>query len=315
MKKNFVYAAYLCTIFFIGCNPSNAKKDKDGKLSSTTSSVEGANKIIEYTNDLMDVMKKYNEAANQALTYYEGVENKMSGKSSYAGSNTGMNFLWTEKKKAANAFGKAPGALAGDAAFFNDSAAVYNKLFKQFKDQDSTLALYLKGEDFKDDKFEKGKTIINSQFELFPQLVRLRNVINDKIETVADAAEAVSLKDSPIKEAFAAAKGDLAKVKKFCNVVTSKENFTDARITEMNTSYDELSASIEKNKNLDKTNLDKESKTASYNTFYKEITESVIEMKPVLRAIRDTKKLSEDDYNKINRIYESIIRDYNSWVN
>lgn len=226
-----------------------------------------------------------------------------------------MGFLWTEKTKAAKAFGTPPGALGDAVGFFKDSVGKYKSLFKQFQENDSVLKIYLKAEDFKDDNYAKGIDILGKQFDIYPQLAELRSSISNKIEQVADAAEEVSLKDSPIKDAYKAAKGDLAKMKKLANMIADKEKYSDADIVEIDAAYADFTTSIEKNKAANQESLTKENKASQYNSFYKNITEESAKIKAVVRNIKSSKILSENDYDAVDRSYNSVVSAYNSWVN
>jgi len=313
MKRIFIYLPLAATLFTVGCKTKSGKTGADGK--TDVSSVTDANKIIGYTNDVIDVLKKYNEAAENAVKYYGNLEDKMNGKTTYASPNSDMNFLWTVKEKAKNAFGAPTTALGDDKKFFEDSVGTYKKLFEAFQAQDSTLKIYVKAEDFKDDNFAKGKDLITKQYEIYPQLLRLRSAISGKIEKIADAAEEVSLKDSPIREAYKNAKGDLAKFRSLADFITSKEKFTDADLATIDADYTALTGNVEKNKTFDPAKLEKENKLVYYNNFYKSLTDELAEIKPAIRNIKEKKVLTESDYNLIDRSYSSAISSYNSWVN
>jgi Protein of unknown function (DUF3829) len=313
MKKIFIILSFVA-VLAVGCKSKGTKINANGSVE--VSSQNDANKIIDYTNDLIDVMKKYNEASEKAVTSYESLEDSWSGKSRFFGSIANdMNFLWTEKTKAAKAFGTPPAALGDALTFFNDSVGKYKGLFKKFQENDSVLKIYLKAEDFKDDKYVKGKDLLNNQYEIYPQLANLRSSIGAKIDLVADAAEEVSLKDSPIKDAYKAAKGDLATMRKLTNMIAGKEKYSDADLTAIDAAYAGFTLSIEKNKAANQTSLAKENKASQYNSFYENLIEENAKLKSVIRNIKTSKKLSENDYDAVDRSYSNVVSAYNSWVN
>lgn len=310
--KRCCYSFLLLTLLATtGCKIKSGKDEKGTAVSFASD----ANKVIDYTNDVIDVLGKYSEVAEKSIDYYSELEDKINEDRFLPTNSSGMNFLWTEKKKAANAFGEPTTALGKGKQFFKDSVGAYYKLFSEFKRQDSLLDMYMKAEDFKDDAFAKGKEIISRQYAAFPQMVRLRSAIQKKIEVVADDAETVALKDSPIRDAFKAAKTDLAKFKALTDKIADTEKYTDADLSAIDAAYAELTASLEKNKNADKTNLDKENKTTSYNSFYSSVSQECVKIKPIIRKIKASKVLTDNDYDDINRIYNSVVSDYNVWVN
>jgi hypothetical protein len=319
MKTTTICSVLALALVFNACNQLSGNKAAGSENVPDISSKDDANKIIEYTNALVDVVKKYNESAKENMNYYDQLADKMNGKRDYIiGGNSSANFLFTVNRQAAIAFAEPTSALGDDKKFFEDSMGLYRKLYDTFKDNDSTLNIYVKAEDYKDDDFVKGKSIIDQQYNIYPQLVRLRGNIGKKIDIVADAAEEVSLSDSPIKEAYKAAKTDLGKFEELANTMLDKaenEKYSDTEIAAIETKYNDLLSSIEKNKNIDKSNLEKENKADSYMRFYKYMTEKSAELKPIIRNIKGSKTLSNNDYEDINRKYNSIISDYNSWVN
>lgn len=314
MKKvRLVFSYVLLVIAFAACKPSTTK-DADGKEKLNVSENE-AGDIIGYTNDVIDVLKKYNEAAKQAVEQYDRSIDMMNGKGVGIYMGPKLNFLWTEKKKAEHAFGTPVSALGANRQFFADSLKKYKSLFDTFRGQDSVIDLYIKGKDYLDDKGVKGKDLMDKQFVIYDQLVVLRDAIGEKIESVGDAAEEIALKNDPMKDAYVAAKSDLKLAKNLLHSIGDAEKFSDADIAKIDSSYNGLTASIETHKKIDRAALTKGNKNDAYNRFYTELTEELTELKVVLRNLKQSKKLSESDYNTVNNIFTSIVSDYNSWVN
>jgi len=309
--KKIIIPVISAAFMIAGCK-GGATKDADGKIG--VSSEADANNIIGYTNDALEVLKSYNNFAGDKVKYYDELEKAWSQKESYNGFD-GIDNLWTVKKEADHVFNSIPDALGDEKKFFTDSIGKYRSLYRQFSSQDSTLELYIKAEDFKDDNYSKGKDLINKQFEIYPQLVSLRESIDAKIETVADAAEEVALKNSPIKDEYKFAKTDLATFKKVANMIVDNEKYTDADLASIDSAYNSLAASIAKNAAVDKTNLTKESKLDSYNDLYKKLNEQSLILKSVIRDIKETKKLTDSDNTTVTNAYNSAISSYNSWVN
>jgi hypothetical protein len=187
-------------------------------------------------------------------------------------------------------------------------------LFTKFEQQDSILNLYMKGKDYMDDNYAKGKEIIGKQYEIYYQLAILKNSINDKIEILADEAEEIALKDDPMRDAFVAAKQDLRKVKNLVHTINSIDNYTDSDIKNIDAAYTDLAASIEAHKKLDRAALIKGNKNDAYNDFYESLTEEIATLKGFVRDIKENKKLKNTDYDRISNIIKNIISQYNSWV-
>jgi hypothetical protein len=309
-----------CIIFTIllldSCKLKNSGKFDRATINESNIEILKANKIISYTNTVSEVVEKYTNAAADAMEDYNETNEKWSTNEDVIGVfSTDMDFLGNYKTIADIAFATPVPELEKDITFFTDSLMMYKKLFSEFKAYDSTLKLYITAKDYKDDAYVKGKGILQKQFEIYPQIVRLYNSINSKIVKVTESAEAISLKDSPIKNAILACKGDLNKMKSLVDFMVIKQvKFTEEDIVEVDKQYATFTNSIEQNKIANKAEVEKQNKTILYNMFYDRLVTESASIKSIIRDIKSTKKLSENNYTLLDASYTNAVTVYNAWV-
>jgi hypothetical protein len=315
MKKIIQYSL-ISILFSNSCKFKNSTKFDRGTINESNIEILKANKIISYTNTVSEVVEKYTNAAADAMEDYNETNQKWSSNEDVIGVfSTDMDFLGNNKTAADIAFATPVSELEQDVAFFTDSLTLYKKLFSEFKANDSTLKLYITAKNYKDDAYAKGKGILQKQFEIYPQIARLYNSINSKIEKVTETAEAVSLKDSPIKNAILACKGDLNKMKILVDFMVIKQaKFTDEDIAEVDKQYATFTYSIEQNKVANKGDVEKQNKTLLYNMFYDRLVTESASIKSIIRDIKSTKKLSENNYTLLDASYTNAVTVYNAWV-
>lgn len=322
IKLKQLMGATLFIALMASCNSSGNKDPKNannGTSSGSDISEDDANKIINYTNAVIDVLKVHQDAIHQAVKDYQEVEDDINDQSKngmdfYMHGSTALNVMFVDFRKGPIAFGEPTSALGKDKAFFADSVKAYKTLFDKFKAQNTELDLYMKGKDYKDDNFAKGKDLINKQYTLYDQLTALKRSINAKIEEVADAAEEVSLKDDPLREAYVAAKQDLKKTQELIQYIDGIDNYTDKDVTKIDADYAAIIASIDAHKTIDRAELVKAYKNDSYDRFYASLTEGITELKAHIRDIKANKKLEDTDYESIHQIIKNIVAQYNAWV-
>jgi hypothetical protein len=306
----------LTVLFLSGCKSNNNYKLNKSTNNKSNIEITNANKIISYTNTVSEVVEKYTNAAADAMEDYDETNEKwLKNEDVMDVFSTDIDFLGNNKTAADIAFATPVSELEKDIAFFTDSLMMYKKLFSEFKANDSTLKLYITAKDYKDDAYVKGKGILQKQFEIYPQIVRLYNSINSKIVKVTASAEAVSLKDSPIKNAILACKGDLNKMKSLVDFMVIKQaKFADEDIAEVDKQYVAFTNSIEQNKVANKAEVEKQNKTLLYNMFYDRLITESANIKSIIRDVKSTKKLSENNYTLLDASYTNAVTVYNAWV-
>lgn len=109
---------------------------------------------------------------------------------------------------------------------------------------------------------------------------------------------------NPLKEASFAASGDRVRLHSLIMLLTEKDVFSKADITEIETSYNALAARIEKSKAIDKTELDKSLLTNVYDSLYKYyFIPAIDKLKTCINEMKINKKHTEADKDRVWQIY------------
>lgn len=314
--KKIIYFLFACIIIITSCKSQNKKNFSGNVTKLGNAQIIEANKIIDYTNTVSEVVEVYTNAAADAVEDYDATFKAWSKNEDVIGVfSTDMDFLAQQKTKADIAFAPPIPELKADVVFFKDSVGLFKNLFQQFTENNNALKLYISAKNYKDDKYAKGKDLLDKQFEIYTQLARLFKSIHKKIALVADYAEAVSQQNSPLKNAYKACKGDCSKMKALVDFMFSKqEKFTTEDIATIDKLFTEFTTSIEQNKTANKDELEKSNKAPIYTMFYDRIITENANMKAVIRNIKSTNILSEVDYSLLDASYNNTVSVYNAWV-
>jgi hypothetical protein len=324
MKKIIIYAS--CCIMLlsgaISCT-SNHKKDKSKSNKAADSVVSPANagsaneagRIIEYTNLVVDMANSHNSYIKNILNNTNRIESGLKNPKNlfaFAGIITphliqaglrNMNGVTIEKP--IDELGK------GNQAYFKTQITQYNATFKKLQNDYELLDDYIKAQDYKDDQGTKGYTLIDTIRNTVQKLYTGKAVLMKKVNEVADAAEVVILKDSPLKEYIIAMKTDMKNFRDFVDLLANNgKNYAKIR-DKVQVSYKNLEAAQAKNASLNIDNAKKANKDGSYKRFYEEFHDILLRTRKTLRDAGTAGKLTEADIDGLDSDYDGLIRNYN----
>ncbi len=309
MKRNlFVAAVFALCLTFVACGGSEKKG------SENVDSKSDANKIISYTNDVIDYLNgsgdwlRTNESRISDILKFVETKRKPTVLLPFM---PDMSFDMRASKK--NVTTPPSVMSAEEQAFFKDNMTTYKEKYTKFKENCTTLHKYLKNEDYKDDDFAKGKELaaaINADHSF---LVESKNALYDKIDAVTEKAENIILQDLPLKDPILALKAELNNMKDLSDAFYA---YSEGKMTpeQVDAKYQEVAASVEKNKAAHTAILEENKAKSTYDTFYKRAEESLAAYRKMLREVKAKKELNERDFKTFNSNYNSLISAYNSFV-
>lgn len=309
MKRNlFVATVFALCLTFVSCGGSETKG------SENVDSKSDANKIISYTNDVIDYLNgsgdwmRTNESRISGVLTFVETKKKPTVLLPFMPS---MSFdMGAGKKDVTNP----PSVMsAEEQAFFKDNMTAYKEKYTKFKENCVTLHKYLQNEDYKDDDFAKGKELaaaINADHSF---LVESKNALYDKIDTVTEKAENIILEDLPLRDPILALKAELNNMQELSEAFYS---YSEGKLTpeQVDAEYKEVAASIEKNKDAHTAILEENNAKSTYDSFYKRAEESLATYRKTLREVKAKKELGERDFKNFNSNYNSLINAYNNFV-
>ncbi|KIO76577.1 hypothetical protein TH53_14120 [Pedobacter lusitanus] len=319
MKKTIT--STLCCILLllavISC--TNNKKDNntqnESSASAETGSADKASRIIEYTNLVVDMANSHNSYLKNILSNTEQIEKGLRNPKNlfaFTGVITphliqaglrNMNGVTIEKP--VDELGKE------NQAYFKTQITQYNTIFEKLQNNYKQLDDYLKAQDYKDDNGTKGYLMIDTIRNTVQKLYTGKLVLMKKVNEVADAAEIVVLKDSPLKDYIIAMKTDMKTFRNFIDLLADNgSNYAKIK-DKAQAGYRELENSQTKNAALNIENAKKANKDGQYKRFYESFHDLLLRTKKTLRDAGTSGKLTKTDIDDLDRDYDGLIRNYN----
>jgi len=297
---------FSAVLFFYSCGGS------ENKGSENVDSKEEANQIISYTNAVIDYLnssgdwtRKNESRVNGVLQFVKTGKKPIPFLPFMSNASVNMN-----KKDVT----QPPAVLSEDEkVFFKDKMTLFKSNYDGLRENCSVLYKYLQNQDYKDDKFAKGKELadsINSQQALVSSI---RSEVYDKIDVVSAKAESIILADDPLKDPIMALKADLANFGKLYEIYGdySEGNATPDQVDAL---YKEVAESLDKNKTAYAELLDEKKVKSKYESFYSTADDLLAKYRKVLRNVKDKKKVTDSDFSSFSSGHNSLVNSYNRFV-
>lgn len=308
MKKILLPLVFAATIAFtaISCN-------KDGKKAEKQSSVNiedenDANKIIEFNNKYIDLDRRQRSNVDRLVDFADNALRKIQG-DRFAIANAIVVPNIGSVKEVPNLFGKEQAEME---KIFTEQQKIYADL----NEKKEALQSYLKAEDFKDDQGAKGKTLADEIVKLAEQYYSESLKFSEKLRPIADDAEAIILKDHPLKEHIIGSKKALNEVESAYLLIIEQYNNETYDGEKINGLYAKIENELKNNteRSFDTSDPTYARKENSYKEFNKEIETFLGALRKLNRDSEQTKTIKEHQIRQIESAYNSVISDYNSFV-
>jgi len=320
MKKIIIYTS-CCIILLSGtlsCTNNNKQEKSVSNKASGSADIgaaDEAGRIIEYTNLVVDMANSHISYLKNILSNTNQIEFGLKNpKNLYAFARVitphimragplHMNGVTIEKP--VDELGKE------NQAYFKTQIAQYNTAFEKLQNEYKLLDDYLKAQDYKDDKGTKGYLLIDTIRNTVQKLYTGKIVLMKKVNELADAAEVVVLKDSPLKEYIIAMKTDMKNFRSFVDLLANNgSNYTKIS-DKVQLSYKNLEAAQIKNASLNIDNAKKANKDGEYKRFYESFHDLLLRTKKTLRDAGTAGKLTDIDIDGLDHDYDGLIKSYN----
>lgn len=309
MKKIIVLAMALT---FTSVTVISCKKDlsKLGKSVLDVGGTDNANAIIDFNNNFLDSYKSTSKHIDGILNYADAAVAKSKGENVLIMPIvlSSMDHSFSKIKEVPSGFDKDKAAIETD---FNTYKAKKENIGKKFEE----LQSYMNSEDYKDDKGAKAEAIkkdLETEAQAF--FTAGENIIT-KIKPATDAAEAVVLKDHPMKEYIISSKSVMSSLDAVLDVLDKQYagKFDEA---EAQKKYDEFAKAAEANAKLEFNVKDPQYsyKKSQFDQFNKNASGFLDNYRKLIRDSKASGKISDTDIQQIDSSYESVLNAYNSFV-
>lgn len=322
MKKNIIYTFCCLTLLFtvVSCKDKK-KKDKYKTSQSTTSEItdkgaaDTASRVIEYTNLVVDMANSHNSYLKDILGNTEKIEKALKNPGDKFGflgiihphlvkfTVNNMNGVTIENP--------VPELGKENQAYFKTQVAQYNSKFEKMNTDYKLLKDYLTAQDYKDDQGAKGYALIDTIRGTVQNLYAGKIVLMKKVNEIADAAEIVVLKDSPLKEYIIAMKTDMKNIRNFVDLLSDNANSYNKISAQAQAGFKALETAQAKNAALNIENAKKANKEGNYKNFYDSFHNLLLHTKKTMRDAGESGKLTSNDIEGLDSSYDGLIRNYN----
>ena len=320
MKKTIIYTSCFIVLLLtaVSCKDKK-KKEKDPQQTASASASPGsadtASRVIEYTNLVVDMANSHNAYLKDILGNTEKIESALKNPDDKFGflriihphltkfTVNNMNGITIENP--------VPELGKENQAYFKTQVTQYNAKFEKMNTDYKHLRDYLTAQDYKDDKGAKGYALIDTIRGTVQKLYTEKIVLMKKVNEIADAAEIVVLKDSPLKEYIIAMKTDMKNIRNFVDLLSDNANSYTKISAQAQAGFAALEIAQAKNAGLNMENAKKANKEGNYKNFYDSFHNLLLHTKKTLRNAGENGRLSSSDIEGLDSDYDGLIRNYN----
>lgn len=307
---NISFLALLVSLF--SCDNSPKKTTTNNPFSENTG--DESNDIISFYNKIVkleDDHAKYIKGVDTYLTNAETLIKKKLENPNAAVHNfsikpirMGMTFQTKDIK--------APDVLGSK---YQNLIKQKEETFGEITTKLDALEVYMKAEDFKDDKGEKFFTFKKELNDLVEKNFSVTEELFDSLEAKVDEAENETLKDHPLRKQIIQSKEALFFTKRI-TAAAYAETDVETTIKNMEQLYAELEIIAKRNDetpmSTDKNYINKESLYKSINT---KVNEYMGQVRLIIRNGKETGQIKPSDLQVLETRGGSVRTVYNSFVN
>lgn len=320
MKKTIIYTS-CCVALLLTAVSCKDKKKKDKDLQHTTSasaslgSADTASRVIEYTNLVVDMANSHNAYLKDILGNTKKIESALKNPKDKFGFlgiiHPHLTRFTINNRNGVTIENPVPELGKENQAYFKTQVAQYNAKFEKMNTDYKQLKDYLTAQDYKDDKGAKGYALIDTIRGTVQKLYTGKIVLMKKVNEIADAAEIVVLKDSPLKEYIIAMKTDMKNVRNFVDLLSDNANSYTKISSQAQAGFAALETAQAKNAGLNIENAKKANKEGNYKNFYESFHNLLLRTKKTLRDAGENGRLTSSDIEGLDSGYDGLIRNYN----
>lgn len=308
--KKFSFFIIVGLFLLTSCGGGSTSKNTKPEAEQV-SAVDDANQIIAYTNSLIRFLNQTGSwlesstnSINEMIRYSKTRKNKPSyiPFSSYSSVSLGDNKILP-----------LPSVLSQeDQSFFSSNFGAYQTTFDRLENNVSDLKKYIDNQDYKDDNYAKGVQLSDSITAQIKYINESKEMLYTRIDAVAEKAEELTLQDHPLKEPILNMK---ATMRGFDDLylILAKYNEGNATPEDAATQYQIIETKIGNEKDGYRDILG--AKEFRYVDFYKRADNLLSVYRKVLRDVKDKKKITQSTFDSLESQNNSLIVDYNHFVN
>jgi len=315
MKTILKVTALALTLSFTACK-NDQKKDDNAKTAYAEADEKDVNAIIEYNN----VMVGFTDKNNDYIQRIEG--NIVKIEKGLQNPNDRFAFIGLIQPFSINTITRngvkpdtPPSALNNDdQKFFKENVVAMTGLLDKIKETYSALDEYIKAEDWKDDKGNKGKALVDSIYGLGKKYYTHDELVLARLNLIGDDAERVILKTHPLKEYIFALKDDRSATAAFTKLMASNKSYKSIEV-KAKTAYQALEDQHHKHEAMAAPDATKyPGKDGYFKNFNQRFNDYLIAARKMMRDAAASGKLTDYNIEELVRHQDSMRSAYNNFV-
>ncbi len=189
-----------------------------------------------------------------------------------------------------------------------------NDLYSQIKTTYKSLYGYMQAEDFKDDNYSKGKSLVVQLNELGTKYYTVEGAVIQKLATVGDAAERTLLKDNPLKDFIYALKDDNAAVANLNGLLDSAANNYKAFAGRATAAYTSLNDQYNKHSTATFPEGNYANQRDAFSRYYTTLYNYLLSVRKKMRDANATGTIDESDLQDFSQQQDALRTYYNDFV-
>ena len=290
----------------------NSNPSANGKTDGAAPSGSDAQEIITFNNTVVAVDDRNNDYLNHVKDNIAKIVEKIQSPSTpnYLDDPSEGPLLHPEADMM-----KVPKSLSkDDQAFFKTNLASMTDVYNQIKTTYKSLYGYMQAEDYKDDNYEKGKSMVVQLNELGNKYYTVEGTVIQKLAAVGDAAERLLLKDNPLKELIYALKDDNAAVANLNGLLNSSAGNYKAFAERASAAYAQLNDQYTKHSAVAFPEGNYANQRDAFRRYYTTLNEYLLFVRKTMRDAAGSGKIDESDLKYMRQEQDALRSYYNDFV-
>ena len=309
MKKIVSTALFAATITLttLSCKKETTTT-ADGKEIVAVDNAEDANAIIEFNNSLLDKRDRRASTLTKISNYINNLPNYIAGKTPVLIPPVAM----IDMSKAV----EAPDALGKNKDEVKTLVATSKEKFDALKKKSDELIAYVKAEDYKDDNSAKATALIAEITKLAEEYNANEKKLSGIMTPIADGAEAIVLKDHPLKDYIIGSKGVLNDSEKLLDAIDNQVISNKFDIATFKKQYTDLEAVVKANaaREFKVDDASYSNKKGFYDSFNKKADDFLGTVRKIMRDAESSGKFTEQQAEEVYNAYDNLLSNYNNFV-
>lgn len=311
--KNPSFSTFLLTAALLVAACDGGNNSSQGNRAFAGTDTKEAGEIIKFNNAFIKLDDRNNAYLEKVRSNIEKIVSKIESPSTlnYIDKPFEEPIYMAEKDLA-----KVPASLNdADREFFRTNIALMNSLYGEIKTGYNTLYDYMQAEDYKDDNYAKGKSLVVLLNSLGTKYYTAESAVVQKLDTVSDMAERTLLKDNPLKDFIYAFKDDNNAVANLNGLLDSAANNYKVFQTAAEAAYAKLDAQYKKHSAAawpDRPEY--ANQKDAFRRYYTTLNEYLLFVRKKMRDAAATGRIDDEDAQYLRRQQDALRVYYNDFV-